>query len=962
LNAPLKSVIFAFGALGCLISTAGRAQTSNGNGTIVAWGDTSWGLTNLPPGLTNVVMIAAGDGHNLALKSDGRVVAWGFNDYYQTNVPAGLTNVLTVSAGRYSLALRADGTAADWGEDAEDGPFTVPLGLTNVVAISAGSYFDVALKADGTIVAWPYYFQGQLPADFTNLVAIAAGAFHILGLKADGTVVAWLYFNDYGQATVPAGLSNVVAIAAGNSHSLALKADGTVVAWGDNSSGQTNVPVGLTNVVAISSECAAAHCLALTGDGKVVARGNHSMGQTNVPTGLTNVVAIAAGGNHSLALLGDPSPFLTKRLLDQTVVHAETVMLHIAARGSAPMSFQWRFNGTNLVSATNSVLMLRDIQLNQAGVYSVVVSNAYGMVTNSCSLTVVSTLVITAWPQNCLTFVNARASFSIATLGNGLTYQWHFNGHALPGETNQSLVLLQVQPSQSGLYSVVVSNAVGVVNADASLSVSEVAAWGTPALPEAILGVKAVAAGHSYGLALETDGTVVSWDYSGTLGVQAGLSNVMAVAAGGAHVLALKSNGTVVTWGYDTGGSLKVPQGLSNVVAVAAGNAHSLALKSDGTVVAWGNNAYGQTNVPASLTSVVAITAGWNHNLALKSDGTVVAWGYNGFGQAAVPGGLSNVVAVAAAETHSLALKSDGTLACWGWSVMAPPAGLSNIVTIAAGEEHSLAIKADGTVVAWGLNRSGETVVPEGLTNVVTVGAGGNLSLAVVGTRPWMTGQSPNQTAEVGACVDFEAAVSGFQGLTYWWFFNGTNLISCSTNSWLELTNVQFSQSGTLTLVVTNRFGVETSSPVMLNVIAAVDRRLVPGVNLMGQPGDLLGLEYRDALAPGANWETLASLTLTNPSQRYFDLSAALPPQRFYRAWRSGSAGVGPGLDLKMTPAITLTGAVGSSWRLDCINAIGPTDAWVTLDTVTMTNTSQLYFDVTAPVQPRRLYRIVPVP
>ena len=53
-------------------------------------------------------------------------------------------------------------------------------------------------------------------------------------------------------------------------------------------------------------------------------------------------------------------------------------------------------------------------------------------------------------------------------------------------------------------------------------------------------------------------------------------------------------------------------------------------------------------------------------------------------------------------------------------------------------------------------------------------------------------------------------------------------------------------------------------------------------------------------------------------------------------------------MDLHLVPAITLTGTVGSSVRLDYINQFGPIDAWVTLDTVTLTNTSQLYFDVSA--------------
>jgi hypothetical protein len=53
---------------------------------------------------------------------------------------------------------------------------------------------------------------------------------------------------------------------------------------------------------------------------------------------------------------------------------------------------------------------------------------------------------------------------------------------------------------------------------------------------------------------------------------------------------------------------------------------------------------------------------------------------------------------------------------------------------------------------------------------------------------------------------------------------------------------------------------------------------------------------------------------------------------------------------------------VGDSLRLDYINQTGPTDAWVPLDTVTLTSTSQLYFDVSVLSQPGRLYRIVPVP
>ena len=109
-------------------------------------------------------------------------------------------------------------------------------------------------------------------------------------------------------------------------------------------------------------------------------------------------------------------------------------------------------------------------------------------------------------------------------------------------------------------------------------------------------------------------------------------------------------------------------------------------------------------------------------------------------------------------------------------------------------------------------------------------------------------------------------------------------------------------------------------------------------IHLAGETASLLNVDYANSLSPVPIWTTLDSLTLANTSQFFFDLSP-LPPQRFYRAWQTGTPAVAPSLDLKMVPAITATGSVGDSLRLDYINAIGPIDAWVTLGTMTLTNT-----------------------
>ena len=226
---------------------------------------------------------------------------------------------------------------------------------------------------------------------------------------------------------------------------------------------------------------------------------------------------------------------------------------------------------------------------------------------------------------------------------------------------------------------------------------------------------------------------------------------------------------------------------------------------------------------------------------------------------------------------------------------------------------------------------------------------------------PIVTHPPQSQTAYAGSTANFRASATGSPPLAYQWFFNGS-AISGAGNTSLQLTNLQSSQSGTYTVVVTNIVGAVTSAPAMFSVIPSVERRLVPGLSLLGQPGSLLNLEVANSLDPSPAWVTFDSVRLTNTSQWYFDVSMPPPAQRFYRAWQTAGLSVIPTLSLYMVPAITLTGPLGSAVRVDYINQFGPIDAWVALDTVTLNNASQFYFDVSAPGQPPRLYRLYPVP
>ncbi len=157
------------------------------------------------PNWSNVTAIACGEGFDLGL-SNGTVLAWGNDSSNQINVPAYLTNVIAIATGTsHSLALQSNGTIVSWG-DQPGGTTNVPVTLSNVVAIAAGLNHNLALQSNGIVVAWGDNVYGQctIPPAATNgnVMAIAAGDNHSAALLNNGTVVEWGY-NGQGETNVP---------------------------------------------------------------------------------------------------------------------------------------------------------------------------------------------------------------------------------------------------------------------------------------------------------------------------------------------------------------------------------------------------------------------------------------------------------------------------------------------------------------------------------------------------------------------------------------------------------------------------------------------------------------------------------------------------------------------------------------------------------------------------------------
>jgi len=213
------------------------------DGTIVTWGENyiPKGLTNIAAiasGWSSSWALKR-DGTVVGWQSDPSLHGYGqlLSVDHLSNVVA--ISVGPNGNNTRGVALMRNGTVGHWGGETDFKEATPPAGLSNVVAVAAGAGHSLALKADGTVIGWgwnhagaatgvpttnspnnlDFYSSGQVQVGgcvLSNVASIAAGHGYSLALKKDGTVVAWgRMVNDLYPATVPEGLSNVVAISAG---------------------------------------------------------------------------------------------------------------------------------------------------------------------------------------------------------------------------------------------------------------------------------------------------------------------------------------------------------------------------------------------------------------------------------------------------------------------------------------------------------------------------------------------------------------------------------------------------------------------------------------------------------------------------------------------------------------------------------------------------------------------------
>jgi uncharacterized repeat protein (TIGR03803 family) len=194
-------------------------------------------------------------------------------------------------------------------------------------------------------------------------------------------------------------------------------------------------------------------------------------------------------------LSGPPlPPHLVVQPTNQTAFTGMNVTLNVVAKGTAPLNYQWRLNGTsltdggNLTGSATSILAINNVSVANSGTYSVIVSNAYGSVTSTGAvLTVTVTApIITLQPTNLTVLPGTSATFTVAATGSvPLSYQWLLNGVSLldggnvSGSATTTLTAGNVSAASAGTYSVIISNLTGAtISSGAVLTVVSVTAPG----------------------------------------------------------------------------------------------------------------------------------------------------------------------------------------------------------------------------------------------------------------------------------------------------------------------------------------------------------------------------------------------------------------------------------------------------------------------------------------------------
>ena len=539
---------------------------------------------------------------------------------------------------------------------------------------------------------------------------------------------------------------------------------------------------------------------------------------------LVNSYGTTTSSNATLTVL--TLPFITTQPQSLAVTVGQTATFSVVPGGTAPLTYQWYFNGSSLGNnngARTATYSQTSAGTGNAGNYTVVVNNSYGSVTSAVvTLTVYVPPSITSQPANQAVVQGQNATFSVTVSSSGtqpFSYQWNINGFNPPWATNSSLSITNAQATDAGGYYVVITNLGGNVTSSTKTLTVNIPA-GIVTQPQNLAVLKGQIA--SFTVVASGSGNLnYQWYFNGTMltnfatSATYSLTNVQPNTAGN-YTVVVQNN-----WGMVTSTpailAVYVPPTFSpqpgNQTVVQGGTA-TFTTGANGTSpfsYQWYFNGASLTDRPdlsGSISNVLTLS-----NVSSNSGGnyTVVVTNLGGSATSHVATLTVNIPAFITSQPTSLAITQGQTA---NFSVSA--GGTPNLNY----QWYFNGVKMSSGSTSATLTQSGAGTNNVGTYYAVVANNYGSVTSAVVSLTALIS-QPISQTVGIGQSASFFVGVSNAVPISYQWTFNGTNLPG-ATNPTLTLNSVTTNQAGSYAAVITTPGGVLTSSAATLTALNAI--------------------------------------------------------------------------------------------------------------------------------------------
>ena len=180
----------------------------------------------------------------------------------------------------------------------------------------------------------------------------------------------------------------------------------------------------------------------------------------------------------TLTVIVPEPPIIEEQPVSRVILVGENATFSVSAAGTEPLSYQWYKDGTAIERATEADYTVDAATLNDAGFYTVEVTNQFGSVTSEPALLTViepAAPTIIEQPASANIKTGESVTFSVSATGTApLSYQWFKDGFDIPGATGPTYTIENATPNHTGTYTVRITNKFGTTTSEpARLSVTD---------------------------------------------------------------------------------------------------------------------------------------------------------------------------------------------------------------------------------------------------------------------------------------------------------------------------------------------------------------------------------------------------------------------------------------------------------------------------------------------------------